>query len=53
MLGGWAYGALYRNSSERPAAIDGWLHYYNHPRRHAALGQPPITRLNNLLGAYT
>jgi transposase InsO family protein len=53
MLGGWAYGALYRNSSERTAALDGWLDYYNHRRRHAALGQPPITRLNNLLGTYS
>ena len=53
MLGGWAYGALYRNSKERTAALDGWLDYYNHHRRHSALGhQPPITRLNNLLGSY-
>ena len=56
MLGGWAYGALYRNSSERTAALDGWLHHYNHHRRHAALGhKPPITRLhqrNNPLGTY-
>ena len=25
LLGGWAYGALYRNSSQRAAALDGWL----------------------------
>lgn len=24
MLGGWAYGAIYRSSSERTAALDGW-----------------------------
>jgi len=57
LLGGWAYGALYRNSSERAAALDGWLDYYNHRRRHAALGhKPPIARLNertNLLGTYS
>jgi transposase InsO family protein len=57
MLGGWAYGALYRNSKERTAALDGWLDYYNHRRKHAALGhKPPIARLNertNLLGTYT
>jgi transposase InsO family protein/transposase len=54
MLGGWAYGALYRDSSERTAALDGWLWHYNHHRRHAAIGrQPPITRLNNLLGTYS
>jgi transposase InsO family protein len=57
MLGGWAYGAIYRNSTERTAALDGWLWQYNHHRRHSALGhKPPIARLNertNLLGTYT
>jgi transposase InsO family protein len=57
MLGGWAYGALYRNSTERAAALDGWLHYYNHHRPHAALARKtPIARLNertNLLRTYT
>ena len=54
MLGGWAYGAIYASSAERTAALDGWLWHYNHHRRHSALGhQPPITRLNNLLGTYT
>ena len=54
MLAGWAYGAIYGTSRERTAALDGWLHHYNHHRRHRAIGrQPPITRLNNLLGSYT
>ena len=54
LLGGWAYGALYASSTERTAALDGWLWHYNHRRRHSALGhQPPITRLDNLLGTYT
>ena len=57
MLAGWAYGALYRSSDERTAALDGWLWHYNHHRRHSALGhQPPIARLhqrNNLHGTYT
>jgi transposase InsO family protein len=57
MLGGWAYGALYRNSKERTAALDGWIDYYNHHRKHSALGhKPPIARLNertNLLGTYS
>ena len=53
LLGGWAYGAIYSSSQERAAALDGWLWYYNHRRRHSALGhQPPVTR-TNLLGAYT
>jgi transposase InsO family protein len=54
MLGGWAYGAIYASSRERTAALDGWLWTYNHRRRHSAIGrQPPISRLNNLLGTYT
>jgi transposase InsO family protein len=54
MLSGWAYGAIYNSSPERTAALDGWLWTYNHRRRHAAIGrQPPIARLNNLLGTYT
>lgn len=54
MLGGWAYGAIYATSAERTAALDGWLYRYNHHRPHSAIGrQPPISRLNNLLGSYT
>jgi transposase InsO family protein len=53
LLAGWAYGAIYRDSRERTAALDGWLWTYNHRRRHTAIGrQPPIARLNNLLGSY-
>jgi transposase InsO family protein len=52
MLAGWAYGAIYASSSERTAALDGWLWHYNHRRRHSALGhQPPASR-TNLLGSY-
>jgi transposase InsO family protein len=54
MLTGWAYGAIYRSSTERTAALDGWLWHYNHRRRHQAIGrQAPISRLNNLLGTYS
>ena len=53
LLASWAYGAIYRSSKERTAALDGWLWHYNHRRRHSALGhQPPATR-TNLLGSYT
>ena len=57
LLGGWAYGAIHRTSSERTAALDGWLWHYNHQRRHSALGhKPPVARLaerTNLLGTYS
>jgi transposase InsO family protein len=53
MLTGWAYGAVYGSSTERTAALDGWLWHYNHRRRHSALGhQPPVTR-TNVLGSYS
>ena len=50
LLGGWAYGAIYSTSTERTAALDGWLWTYNHHRRHSAIGrQPPINRLYRCL----
>jgi transposase InsO family protein len=49
LLAGWAYGPIYRASSERTTALDGWLWHYNHRRRHSALGhQPPASRTNPL-----
>jgi len=52
LIDGWAYGAIYRSSQERTAALDGWLWHYNHRRKHSALGhQPPVSR-TNLLGSY-
>jgi transposase InsO family protein len=57
MLGGWAYGAIYRDSNERNAALAGWLDFYNRRRPHGALShKPPLARLNelnNLLGSYS
>ena len=59
MLGGWAYGGIYRSSAERGGALAGWLDFYNRRRRHGSLGhRPPIARLNelqgnNVLGSYT
>jgi transposase InsO family protein len=57
LLGGWAYGAIYRDSAQRTAALAGWIDFYNHRRPHGALShKPPIARLNelnNLLGSYT
>ncbi len=54
LLDGWAYGPIYASSRERTAALDGWFWHYNHRRPHQAIGrQPPIHRLNNLLGTYS
>ena len=59
MLGGWAYGAIYRDSDERRRALTGWLDFYNRRRPHRSLGrQAPIERLhalnrNNVLGSYS
>jgi transposase InsO family protein len=57
LLAGWAYGAIYRTSTERTAGLAGWLFRYNHHRNHSAIGRkPPTARLherNNLLGTYT
>jgi transposase InsO family protein len=57
MLGGWAYGAIYRSSLERTRALEGWLWRYNFRRPHGSLGRrPPAARLaelrNNPLGSY-
>ena len=57
MLGEWAYGAIYRTSSERTAALDGWLWRYNHLRPHGALSRKTpsarLAELNNVQGSYT
>jgi transposase InsO family protein/transposase len=57
MLGGWAYGAIYGNSTERTAALTGWLNFYNWQRPHGSLShKPPGTRLrelNNVIGSYS
>ncbi|HET8639267.1 MAG TPA: IS481 family transposase [Solirubrobacterales bacterium] len=57
MLGGWAYGAIYRSSAERTAALEGWLWRYNCRRPHGSLaGKTPAARLaelNNPLGSYS
>jgi transposase InsO family protein/transposase len=57
LISGWAYGAIYRNSAERTAALAGWIDFYNRRRPHGALGhKPPTARLaelNNLAGSYS
>jgi transposase InsO family protein len=42
----WAYRRIYLSNTDRTAALDPWLDFYNTRRRHTALGsQPPITRV--------
>ena len=56
MLGGWVYGAIYRSSVERTAALDGWLWRYNFRRPHGSLARKTpgarLAELNNPLGSY-
>jgi transposase InsO family protein len=54
LLEEWAYVRVYRSESARTAALDRWLHTYNHHRCHTALGgKAPISRVNNVSGHYT
>jgi len=57
MLGGWAYGAIYRDSAQRTAALSGWLDFYNWRRPHGSLSHKPpgarLGELNNVAGSYT
>lgn len=51
LLEEWAYVRLYRSDAARTAALERWLHRYNHHRRHTALGgHPPISGVTNLPG---
>jgi transposase InsO family protein len=56
LLDGWAYHAVYRTSSERTAALAGFLAFYNERRPHRALGNSPpsarLIELMNAVGAY-
>ena len=50
----WAYTRPYTSETERRAALDPWLHTYNHHRGHTALkGLPPASRVPNLSGQYS
>ena len=57
LLGGWAYGAIYGSSSERGAALSGWLDHYNFRRPHGSLSHRSpgarLAELNNVVGAYS
>jgi transposase InsO family protein len=58
MLNEWAYARTYRNSAERQAQLDPWLHDYNFHRPHASRNlNTPASRAglnrNNLLSLHT
>jgi transposase InsO family protein len=54
LLEEWAYVRVYDSEAERLAALEDFLHCYNHHRRHTSLGgQTPIDRVNNLPSHYT
>jgi transposase InsO family protein len=54
LLAEWAYQQSYETNTERTAALDDWLHLYNHHRAHTALGgHPPISRVNNGPNSYS
>ena len=42
----WAYRQVFTTNDDRTTALAPWLDYYNHRRRHSAIGGlPPISRL--------
>ena len=54
----WAYGIVYRHSTERTAMLERWTHHYNWHRPHQGIGGlAPVSRLaqsrNNLLTLHT
>jgi transposase InsO family protein len=53
LLNEWAYARPYRSEAARTRALAHWLHMYNHHRRHTAIGGPPVSRVNNLVGQNT
>lgn len=50
LLNEWAYARPYRSEAARTRALASWLHIYNHHRHHTAIGGPPVSRVNNLVG---
>jgi transposase InsO family protein len=53
LLNEWAYARPYRSEAARTRALDGWLHTYNHHRHHTAIGGPPVSRVNKVVGQNT
>jgi transposase InsO family protein len=54
MLERWAYAHPYHHETERLAALNPALHFYNQHHPHRALnGLTPLQRVNNLPGTYS
>jgi transposase InsO family protein len=54
LLERWAYAHPYQHETERLAALDPALNFYNRLRPHRALdGLTPLERVNNVSGNYT
>jgi transposase-like protein len=53
LLDEWAYVRFYGSENERAATLDGFVHTYNHHRYHTAVGGPPISRVNNVVGDHS
>ena len=53
LLDEWAYVRFYGSEAERAATLDGFVHTYNHHRYHTAVGGPPISRVNNVVGDHS
>ncbi len=55
MLDEWAYARACTSNDERLAALDPWLHHYNHGRPHTALGglTPMQVLVNNVSANHT
>jgi transposase InsO family protein len=50
----WAYSRPYASNAERLAALEDWVHRYNHHRPHMAhRGGVPMSVLNNVPGKHS
>jgi transposase-like protein len=52
LLEEWAYVRPYTSEAQRLAALDAWLHLYNHHRHHTAIAGTPMSRVNDLPDHY-
>jgi transposase InsO family protein len=53
LLDEWAYVRVYRSNAARTAALDRWMHLYNHHRGHTSLGGKPPISATNLAGQHS